>query len=74
MFEVKMKSYFAENLKKFRIEKGLTVKTIAKEVGVSISTIYSWEKDKTKPNLRRLAKLAKYFDTKIDVLVTQKQI
>ena len=58
-----------KNLKKFREEKGVCVKEMAKWIGVSPTTISSWESGKTKPNLEYMLRIAIFFDVKISQLI-----
>ena len=49
-----------ERIKKWRFERGLFQRDLAKKIGVSEMTIVNWEKGRTKPikqNLERLEKI-----------------
>lgn len=46
-----------DNLKKTRLEKGITQMELAAEVGVSINTIIKWENGAGKPNDENYKKL-----------------
>lgn len=48
-----------QNLKKLRIQKGLTRKHVANAVGVSEMSIYNWETGKRKPRIDIAEKLMK---------------
>ncbi|ENM5893650.1 helix-turn-helix domain-containing protein [Vibrio mimicus] len=48
-----------ETLKNRRIELGIKQETIAEEMGVTVQTIYKWEKDTTEPKASQVSKLSK---------------
>ena len=52
---------FGEKLKELRLEKGLTQKELARELGNAQSAIYYWETNKQEPTLSALKKLCKFF-------------
>jgi len=52
---------FAENLYKFRVEKDLTQRDVAKMLGVSQVCYLKWEKGKTKPNFDMALKICDLF-------------
>lgn len=60
---------FAERLKDLRIEKGLSLKALAKEIGVTDIAISRWENELRIPNIENLALIAKYFGVSADYLV-----
>lgn len=49
---------FSENLKRIRIENGLSQQELAKRAGVSQTAIYQWEKGSRTPKIDAIAKLA----------------
>lgn len=49
---------FPENLKRIRIENGLSQQELAKRAGVSQTAIYQWEKGSRTPKIDAIAKLA----------------
>lgn len=55
-----------ENIKKIRLEKGLTRQELAKALKVSDSTISRYENNKREPNMETLNKIAEILD--IDIL------
>ena len=57
------------NLKKLRIEKGVTQVELAKIIGVSKSTYSYWEMDKYQPDQESLFKLADYYGVTLDYLL-----
>ena len=60
---------FAESLKDLRIEKGLSLKQLGKEIGVSDIAISRWETEQRIPNIESLVAIAKYFGVTTDYLV-----
>lgn len=60
---------FPINLKKLRIEKGVTQKQLGNVLNVSQNAIYNWETGKREPNLDMLEKIAAYFGVTVDDLI-----
>lgn len=60
---------FAERLKELRIEKGLTIKQLAKEVQIGSSSLCRWENCQADVKGSQLVALAKYFNVSIDYLM-----
>ena len=58
-----------ENLKKLRIEKGLTQKTMCEMLSVSHNCYASYEQGRTEPNVQTLIKLAEIFEVSVDYLI-----
>jgi transcriptional regulator with XRE-family HTH domain len=50
---------FARYLRNARIERGLTQAEVARQVGVSVVSIYLWETGKTRPRAENLSALCK---------------
>lgn len=48
-----------DNIKKFRIEKGMTQAQLANKLNVSEKTISSWEVNRTEPNMGNIEYLSK---------------
>ena len=59
---------FAERLKELRVEKGMNIVQLAKEMGVSHAAISRWESEIREPNLENLVLIAKYFKVSTDYL------
>lgn len=57
--------YFADVLKKLRLEHGLTQKELAKELYVKEKNIFSWENGEREPYPNILKNIAKYFGTSL---------
>lgn len=62
-------SIFAERLKELREERNLTLKKLAKEIGVTDIAISRWENNLRVPNIDNLYLLAKYFGVSADYLI-----
>lgn len=60
---------FAERLKDLREEKGLSQRTLAKELGFSQSAITRWENNLQTPNIDIAIIVAKYFKVSTDYLL-----
>lgn len=57
------------NYKRIRKLRGMTAQAVATEIGVSISTLFSWEAGKTSPDSVYIAKLAKLYGCSADDLI-----
>ena len=62
--EEKIMEKFAERLKELRIEKGLSIQALAKEVNIGSSSICRWENCQADVKGSQLIILAKYFNSK----------
>ena len=60
---------FAERLKALRTEKNIGQNMLAKELGLSNSSISYWETGKQLPTAEAIFKLAIYFDVSTDYLL-----
>ena len=60
---------FNERLKKLRLESGQTLKSVAKELNLSISAYSNYEQGIREPSLETLAKICKFFDVSADYLL-----
>jgi Predicted transcriptional regulators len=59
--------------RKMRMSAGLTITDLAKEVGVSVSTIHNWESGVSAPTVKRIPRLAETLNTdpgKIVAIIT----
>lgn len=54
------------SLKAARVNAGLTQKEAAQEIGVDVSTIFSWENGKTSPKATHLEALCKLYHMPVD--------
>ena len=57
------------NLRKLRIEKGLSQQALADKFNLSQQSIYKYEHSLAEPDIKTLKKLADFFDVSIDYLV-----
>ena len=60
---------FAERLKELRIEKGLSIQALAREVKIGSSSLCRWENCQADAKGSQLVILAKYFGVSIDYLM-----
>ena len=60
---------FGERLKELRLEKGLTQKQLANEIGNTQSAIVYWESNKQEPTISTLKKLCRFFNVSADYLL-----
>lgn len=67
--EEKIMEKFAERLIELRIEKGLSIQALAKEVNIGSSSICRWENCQADVKGSQLIILAKYFNVSIDYLM-----
>ncbi|WP_394917736.1 helix-turn-helix domain-containing protein [uncultured Robinsoniella sp.] len=59
---------FGSRIKALRISKGLMQKDIAKYLNTSVTTISSYENDRSNPDITTITKLAQVFDITYDYL------
>ena len=64
----KMKK-FAERLRELRIEKGLSIGNLAKEVGIGSSSICRWENEQADVKGSQLIILSNFFGVTVDYLL-----
>ena len=64
-----MKNNLAENIKKFRKERGLTQEQLAEVFDMTIGAVHKWEAGLSTPDISLLMEMADFFDTSLDVLV-----
>ena len=60
------------NLRKIRLEKGYTQVQVAKELGISKQVYNNYELGKREADYETLLKLAEYFDTTVDSLLSDR--
>lgn len=63
-----------KKLREMRKELGLTQFQLDNAIGLTRKTICSLELGKYQPSLRKLVKIANYFDVSIDDLVIRKEV
>lgn len=64
-----MKNNLAENIRKFRKERGLTQEQLAEVFNMTVGAVHKWEAGLSTPDISVLMELADFFDTSLDVLV-----
>ncbi len=57
------------NLKKLRMEKGLSQQALAEEFNLSQQSIYKYEHFLAEPDIKTLKKMAAYFNVSVDYLI-----
>lgn len=60
---------FAERLKELRLEKNLSIQSLAKEVGIGSSSLCRWENCQADIKSSQLVMLAKFFGVTTDYLL-----
>lgn len=60
---------FSTRLKELREEKGMSARTLAKELNVSDRAIQRWEKQDRVPNADAIILIARYFGVTTDYLL-----
>ncbi len=61
--------YLSENLRKHRIQKGLTQEDIASYLNITPQSVSKWERGESYPDITLLPALANIFETSIDLLI-----
>ncbi len=60
---------FSNNLKYYRLNKGVTQKDLALELGTNNTTLSNWENGISKPDIDTIVKLSNYFGITVDELI-----
>lgn len=60
---------YGQKLRELRKEKGLSLETMAKEIGIPYITISNYERETRFPNLQNLLKFRHYFGVSVDYLL-----
>jgi len=60
---------YCHQLAKFRVKAGLTSEAVAHHLGVAQPTYAGYETGRREPDIETLIKLAKFYDTSVDILV-----
>lgn len=63
--------YFPRKLRTLRMEGNFLVEQVALFAGVSTTSIHNYEAGKNYPNVKRLLKLANFFDVSLDYFFTE---
>lgn len=64
----------AQNIKRLRLDRGLTQEELAAQVGVTGQAVSKWERDECYPDITLLPGLANCFDVTVDELLGMKEI
>lgn len=64
-----MKIEIAENIRKFRKERGLTQEQLAEALGVTVGAVSKWELGASVPDISLIVELADFFEVSVDVLL-----
>lgn len=64
-----MNLLLGENVKRKRLEKGLTQEEVATHIGISAQSVSKWERSEGYPDIEMLPALANYFKISIDELL-----
>ncbi len=60
---------FAERLKELRLEKGLSLKQLEREIKIGVASLCRWENEKADVKGSQLILIAKYFGVTTDYLL-----
>ena len=60
---------FALRLKELRVEKGLSMKQLAKEINTTDAAISNWENEINEPKISYLKNIATFFNVTSDYLI-----
>lgn len=58
-----------QNYRKARTDAGVTVERAAVEMGVSVTTIYNWERGVTQPDANNVRAMAQLYGVRADYLL-----
>ena len=64
-----MNNKFSINLKRLRVERGLSQKQLADALQTTLKTISHWETGYTEPSIDMILKISFYFDISTDELL-----
>jgi len=59
------KSPVGTNIKRLRLERGLTHKKAADELGIYIRTLQKWERGESEPNWMYLKRLSEFYEVPV---------
>lgn len=63
-----------KNLKKLRVEKGLSQQAFAEIIGVTQQSVNKYENHNVEPDISLLIKMADFFNTSVDYLIGHSEI
>ncbi|MBQ8763256.1 MAG: helix-turn-helix transcriptional regulator [Clostridia bacterium] len=64
-----MTIYLSENIKRLRLEKGLTQETLSEFLGVTSQSVSNWERGESYPDITILPEIAGFFKVSVDELL-----
>lgn len=64
-----MKLYIGENIRRLRIERGLTQESLAEKLGVSFQSVSRWETEQSYPDIELVPEIASFFEVTSDELM-----
>ncbi len=62
-------SNFGEKLRDLRIDKGVSIQKMAKDIGIGATSICRWENNQSDIRCNQLIILSKYFNVTVDYLL-----
>lgn len=60
---------FSEQIKKIRVNKGITQQEMANKLGISRQAVSNWENDRNLPDIEMIIKIAQVFNLTLDELI-----
>ena len=60
---------YGQRIRELREERGISMMTLAKAIGVSDTAVCKWENQDSEPKLSYIIKLAEYFNCSADYLI-----
>ena len=66
-----MKNCFADNLKRLRLESGLSQKALAECLKITTKTLSHWETGYSEPSIDLIIKIASFFEITTDCLLCE---
>lgn len=58
-----------QNYRKARVEAGIKPEKAAVELGISVATLFNWERGDTSPDADKLVLMSKLYDKPVDYLL-----
>ena len=58
-----------DKLKKLRAEKGLSLRALGEEVGISFNTLASYERNLVQPTIENCFKMSRYFEVQMEYFI-----
>ena len=58
-----------QNYRKARVEAGIKAEKAAVELGISVATLFNWERGDTSPDADKLVLMSKLYDKPVDYLL-----